>query len=189
MLTISANTEVLDVETEDGPTGVPQITAVVTDRGTIETEYVVICCGGCGVPRIAKMAGATIPLTPAVHQMITVGPLEQLEGTVGEIEYPIVRDMDTFCYERQHGSDMEVGSYAHRAILHEPDDIPSIEESSLSPTELPFTQDDFDPQLEQALELMPEILGDETGGGSPRHQRLALAYARRLPTAGRDALR
>jgi glycine cleavage system aminomethyltransferase T len=48
--------------------------------------------------------------------------------------------------------------------LHEPDDIPSIEESSLSPTELPFTQEDFDPQLEQALELMPEILGDERAG-------------------------
>jgi glycine cleavage system aminomethyltransferase T len=59
---------------------------------------------------------------------------------------------------------MEVGSYAHRPILHEPDDIPSIEESFLSPTELPFTQEDFDPQLEQALELMPEILGDERAG-------------------------
>ncbi len=163
VLTISANTEVMDVLTEEGPTSVPHITAVVTDRGTIETEYVVICCGVWS-PRIAKMAGATIPLTPAVHQMITVGPIEQLEGTVGEIVYPIIRDMDTFCYERQHGSDMEVGSYAHRAILHEPDDIPSIEESPMSPTELPFTQDDFDPQLEQALELMPEALGDERAG-------------------------
>ena len=28
----------------------------------------------------------------------------------------------------------------------------------MSPTELPFTADDFDPQLEDALELMPEIL-------------------------------
>ncbi len=26
---------------------------------------------------------------------------------------------------------------------------------------MPFTEDDFDPQLEQALELMPQILGDE----------------------------
>jgi glycine/D-amino acid oxidase-like deaminating enzyme len=165
-LTISANTEVMDVVVEDGPNGQrgrPRVKAIVTDRGTIETEYLIIACGVWS-PRIAKMAGATIPLTPAVHQMITVGPLEQLSGTVGEIEYPIVRDMDTFCYERQHGSDMEVGSYAHRAILHEPDDIPSIEESSLSPTELPFTQEDFDPQLEQALELMPEILGDERAG-------------------------
>ena len=56
---------------------------------------------------------------------------------------------------------MEVGSYAHRPILWDPEDIPSIEQSKLSPTELPFTEDDFDPQLEQALELMPELLGDE----------------------------
>lgn len=29
---------------------------------------------------------------------------------------------------------------------------------------MPFTQDDFDPQLEQALELMPDLLGDEGAG-------------------------
>src|SRR5919109_1312542 len=62
------------------------------------------------------------------------------------------------------GIDVEVGSYAHRPILHDPDEIPSIEESALSPTELPFTQDDFTQQLEQALELMPEIVGDESVG-------------------------
>ena len=56
---------------------------------------------------------------------------------------------------------MEVGSYAHRAILHDPEDIPSIEQAKLSPTEMPFTSDDFDPQLEQAFELMPDLLGAE----------------------------
>ena len=69
--------------------------------------------------------------------------------------------MDTFGDERQHGADMEVGSYAHRAILMEPKDIPTIDQSKLSPTESPFTSDDFDPQLEQAYELMPELLGAE----------------------------
>ncbi|HSO30416.1 MAG TPA: glycine cleavage T C-terminal barrel domain-containing protein, partial [Candidatus Sulfomarinibacteraceae bacterium] len=54
--------------------------------------------------------------------------------------------------------------YAHRAILMDADEIPSIEESALSPTELPFTQDDFDLQMEQALELVPEVLGDERVG-------------------------
>ena len=67
--------------------------------------------------------------------------------------------MDTFCYERQSAGSMEVGSYAHRPIFHHPDDIPSNEESPLSPTELPLTYDDFDPQMEQAIELM-EMLGD-----------------------------
>ena len=40
-----------------------------------------------------------------------------------------------------------------------PNDIPSNEASALSPTELPLTQDDFDPQMEQAIDLM-EMLGD-----------------------------
>ena len=48
-----------------------------TDRGDVETATVVIACGVWS-PRIAAMAGARIPLTPAVHQMIDVGTcLEQ----------------------------------------------------------------------------------------------------------------
>ncbi|NUM43899.1 MAG: FAD-dependent oxidoreductase [Anaerolineales bacterium] len=157
-LTTSPNTEILDLVTENG-----KIKTVKTNRGDIDAEYVVIACGVWS-PRIAAMAGATIPLTPAVHQMVSVGPISLFEKGNREIEYPIVRDMDTFCYERQNGSDMEVGSYAHRPILMNPNDIPSIEQSRLSPTELPFTEDDFDPQMEQALELMPDLLGDEKAG-------------------------
>ncbi|MCP4358318.1 MAG: FAD-dependent oxidoreductase [Chloroflexi bacterium] len=157
-LTISAQTEVMGLDVVDG-----RIHTVHTNKGSIQADVVMIACG-VWAPRIAKMAGATIPLTPAVHQMISVGPLPLFEKTSSEIEYPIVRDMDTFCYERQNGNDMEVGSYAHRPILMDADDIPSIEESALSPTELPFTMDDFEPQLEQALELMPDIIGDESAG-------------------------
>ena len=153
-LTVSPNTEVTGIDVEDG-----QITAVHTTRGEIKTNRILIACGVWS-PRIAAMAGAAIPLTPAVHQMISVGPVPQLAERPGEISYPIVRDMDTFCYERQHGSDMEIGSYAHRPILHDPDEIPSIEAAKLSPTEMPFTDEDFDPQLEQAVELMPEVLSN-----------------------------
>ncbi|HET9601540.1 MAG TPA: FAD-dependent oxidoreductase, partial [Acidimicrobiales bacterium] len=151
-LTSLANVELLGLETATG-----RITAVVTDQGRIETEHVVIACG-CWSPRIAEMAGAHIPLTPAVHQMIDVGPIPILEATGNEVGYPIVRDMDVFMYERQTAGSMEVGSYAHRPIFHRPDEIPSIQASRLSPTELPFTAEDFDPQLEDALELMPDLL-------------------------------
>ncbi len=152
-LTVVPTVEVTGLDVEDG-----RIRRVRTTGGDIEAETVVIACGVWS-PKIGDMAGVSIPLTPAVHQMISVGPCPQLADTEGEISFPIVRDMDTFCYERQHGADMEVGSYAHRAILHEPEDIPSIEQAKLSPTEMPFTSDDFDPQLEQAYELMPELLG------------------------------
>jgi glycine cleavage system aminomethyltransferase T/glycine/D-amino acid oxidase-like deaminating enzyme len=152
-LTVLPNAEVVGMEVVNGRIG-----AVRTDQGDIECEFAVIACGVWS-PRIADMAGAKIPLTPAVHQMISVGPCPQLAATEGEISFPIIRDMDTFCYERQHGADMEVGSYAHRPILHDPEDIPSIDQAKLSPTEMPFTEDDFDPQLEQAFELMPDLLG------------------------------
>jgi glycine cleavage system aminomethyltransferase T/glycine/D-amino acid oxidase-like deaminating enzyme len=161
-LRVLAGTEVLGIDVSHGGPA-PRVRAVRTSEGEIETPVCVICCGVWS-PRIARMAGARIPLTPVVHQMISVGPVPLFADTSGEIAYPIVRDVDTNMYERQHGGDMEVGSYAHRPIVVDADDIPSIEESPRSPTELPFTQDDFDPQLAEALELMPELLGDERVG-------------------------
>jgi glycine cleavage system aminomethyltransferase T/glycine/D-amino acid oxidase-like deaminating enzyme len=166
-LTVLAGTEVHGISVS-GSAGLAggaggRVRSVVTSQGEISTDNVVICCGVWS-PRIARMAGAKLALTPVVHQMISVGPIALFADTPGEISYPIVRDVDTNMYERQHGGDMEVGSYAHRPIVVPPDEIPSIEESVLSPTELPFTQDDFDPQLAEALELMPELLGDERAG-------------------------
>ncbi len=155
---VFANTEVLGIDVEDG-----RVTRVRTSRGDVEADVVVIACGVWS-PRIARMAGASIPLTPAVHQMIDVGPVPRFLTSKTAVDFPIVRDMDTNMYERQDGQGLEVGSYAHRPILHDPDEIPSIEASSLTPTELPFTQEDFELQLQHALELVPEILGDESVG-------------------------
>jgi glycine cleavage system aminomethyltransferase T/glycine/D-amino acid oxidase-like deaminating enzyme len=157
-LTIAAGVEVTGIDVERG-----RVRRVHTDAGTVEAEVVVIACGVWS-PRIAKMAGASIPLTPAVHQMIDVGPVPRFEHTTGDAGFPIIRDMDTNMYERQHGTGFEIGSYAHRAILMDADDIPSIAASALSPTMLPFTKEDFDPQLEDSLELFPEIVGDESVG-------------------------
>lgn len=72
-LTVSAETEVTGIDTEHG-----RVTRVRTDRGDVETATVVIACGVWS-PRTAAMAGASIPLTPAVHQMIDVGPIPELE--------------------------------------------------------------------------------------------------------------
>ena len=153
-----ANTELLGIDVERG-----RVRRVRTTRGDIETEIVVIACGVWS-PAIADMAGSSIPLTPAVHQMIDIGPVPRFASSTRHIEFPIVRDMDTLMYERQDGIGLEIGSYAHRPILHDPEEIPSIEAAALSPTEMPFTQADFDQQMEHALELMPEIVGDESVG-------------------------
>ena len=157
-LTVAALTEVLGIDTDDG-----RVRRVRTDRGDVETDHVVVACGVWS-PRIARLAGATVPLTPAVHQMIDVGPIAELAATGREIAYPIIRDMDPLMYERQSGPDLEIGSYAHRPILCDPDDIPSAAAAALSPTQLPFTPDDFDPQMEAALELFAGILDRPDAG-------------------------
>ena len=157
-LHVSANTEVTGIDLKNG-----RVSCVRTTAGDIEVENVVVCCGVWS-PRVGLMAGAHIPLTPAVHQMIDVGPVPRFAGARSDIEHPIVRDMDTNMYERQAGGDLEIGSYAHRPILYNPEDLPSVQQAALSPTEFPFTQADFAPQMEHALELMPEIVGDEKVG-------------------------
>ncbi len=162
-LTVVSGAEVLDITTVPSTTGAERVTGVVTSKGEIATDNVVICCGVWS-SKVAALAGARLALTPTVHQMISVGPIGLFAGTTGEISYPIVRDVDEGMYERQHGGDMEVGSYMHRPIIVPPETIPSNEQAVLSPTEMPFTADDFDPQLAAALELMPELLGDEKAG-------------------------
>ncbi|MBM3676761.1 MAG: FAD-dependent oxidoreductase [Actinobacteria bacterium] len=157
-LSVFASTEVTGMEVEGG-----RIRRVLTSRGEIAAETVVIACGVWS-PLLAAMAGARIPLVPMVHQMIDVGPVPRFERSTKAIEFPIVRDMDALMYERQDGTGLEIGSYAHRSIQHDPEEIPSLEAAALSPTEFPFTQADFDPQMVDALELMPEIVGDESVG-------------------------
>src|SRR3954449_1472566 len=68
-LRVFANTEVLGIAVERG-----RVRGLTTTRGEIETNTIVVCCGVWS-PKIAAMAGASIPLTPAVHQMIDVGPV------------------------------------------------------------------------------------------------------------------
>jgi glycine cleavage system aminomethyltransferase T/glycine/D-amino acid oxidase-like deaminating enzyme len=157
-LHVAPKTEVTGIDVEHG-----RVRRVRTTEGDIEAETVVIT-GGVWSPRLARMAGTRIPLTPAVHQMIDIGPVPRFRGAKSDIEHPIVRDMDTNMYERQAGGDLEIGSYAHRPILYDPEDLPPVEQAALSPTEFPFTQADFEEQMQHALELMPEIVGDESVG-------------------------
>lgn len=153
-LTVCAGTLVTGIDVTDG-----RVRRVRTDAGDIDTETVVVACGVWSA-QIAALAGAGIPLTPAVHQMIDVGPIPRLEASGGWIDFPLVRDIDMMMYERQRGPNLEIGSYAHRPILHRAGEIPPVEANRPSPTSFPFTAGDFETQLRQARELFPTLLGD-----------------------------
>ena len=77
-LTVLAGTEVLGITVDGG-----QVRGGATSpRARSLTDNVVICCGVWS-PRIARMAGARLALTPTVHQMISVGPIALFADTPG----------------------------------------------------------------------------------------------------------
>ncbi|WP_245708864.1 NAD(P)/FAD-dependent oxidoreductase [Ruania alba] len=122
---VASGTEVLGIDTVAGPDGRARVTGVRTDRGDVACETVIVACGVWS-PAVAALAGARIPLTPMVHQMMDLGPIPQLAATSEWISYPLVRDMDEKMYERQRGANLQVGSYAHRPLVHRPTEIPAL---------------------------------------------------------------
>src|SRR5438309_759669 len=78
-LTVAPGIDVTGIDVENG-----RVRRVRTDQGDIETEFVVIT-GGIWSPRLARMAGSSIPLSPAVPQLISVGPVPLL-GETAEVK-------------------------------------------------------------------------------------------------------
>ena len=64
-----ANTPAKSLVIENG-----RIKGVVTDRGTIEADYVVVCAGLWG-RLIAEMAGEDLPVMPVDHPLDLLRPL------------------------------------------------------------------------------------------------------------------
>jgi dimethylglycine oxidase len=148
-------TEVTGVEVRGG-----RVRAVETSRGRIETETVVSCAGMWG-PRVGRMVGMSVPLTPMQHQYAWTTPLEELEGEGREVVHPILRHQDRSMYFRQRGERYGVGSYQHRPMPVPPDDILGHGEASVMPSVMEFTPADFEGAWRDARELLPALQGAE----------------------------
>jgi len=149
--TFHGRTLVTDIETTDG-----QVAAVVTDRGRIATDRVLVCAGIWG-PRVGRMVGEVLPMHPVQHQYVKTAPLPVLTGARAEVEHPILRHQDRSMYFRQHGDCYGIGSYRHEPLLVAADDILSPAAAPVMPSVKPFTPEHFAPAWEAAVELLPAI--------------------------------
>lgn len=81
---------------------------VVTDKGTINTEWVVNVAGLWG-REVAAMAGIDLPLQPTEHQYLVT---EEIEGIANAgRRLPSVADRDGEYYMRQEGNGLLIGAY------------------------------------------------------------------------------
>ncbi|MEU6181821.1 GcvT family protein [Streptomyces coeruleorubidus] len=144
-----AGHEVLDVTRADG-----EVTGVLTGQGEIPAD-IVVCCAGIWGPRIARMAGMNLPLTPLAHQLAWTGPVPALAGQTEEAVRPILRHQDADLYYRDRFDGIGIGYYGHRPMPVSADDILSVDEADGMPSVLKFTEDDFEPAWTETQSLLP----------------------------------
>jgi glycine cleavage system aminomethyltransferase T/glycine/D-amino acid oxidase-like deaminating enzyme len=144
-----ARHEVLDITQDDG-----RVTAVRTDQGEIPAD-IVVCCAGIWGPKVARMAGMTLPLTPLAHQLASTGPVPALAGQSAEAVRPILRHQDADLYYRDRFDRVTIGYYGHRPMPVSADDILPVDDAESMPSVLKFTEDDFADAWTETQALLP----------------------------------
>lgn len=156
-----ANCPATDLVIEDG-----RIRGVVTPRGTIMADLVIVCAGLWG-RLIAEMAGEDLPVFPVDHPLTFFGPYDEFADTGKDIGFPLMRDQGNSAYMRDtgdpkstEGGQIEWGYYyeSDPRLCH-PRDILEKEYARLSPSQRDLELEDVLSPLERAIELTP-ILGE-----------------------------
>ncbi|WP_329289851.1 FAD-dependent oxidoreductase [Streptomyces pseudovenezuelae] len=148
-VTFLARHEVLDVLRADG-----EVTGVRTDQGDLAAD-IVVCCAGIWGPKIARMVGMNLPLTPLGHQLAWTGPVPALAGQTEEAVRPILRHQDADLYYRDRHDTLGIGYYGHRPMPITADEILSVDEADAMPSVQKFTEDDFADAWTETQSLLP----------------------------------
>jgi glycine cleavage system aminomethyltransferase T/glycine/D-amino acid oxidase-like deaminating enzyme len=151
--------EVLDVQTTGG-----RVSGVVTNRGHFLAD-VVVCCAGIWGPKVAKLVGATLPLTPLGHQLAWTTPLPDLAGQTADAVRPIVRHQGHDLYYRERRDTVGIGWYGHRPLPTTAEEILRYDEADVMPSVLRFTPEDFEPAWEESQRLIPGLRSTEIAEG------------------------
>jgi len=152
-----ANTAAKSLVIEKG-----RIKGVVTDRGTIEADHVVVCAGIWG-RLVAEMAGEDLPVMPVDHPLTFFGPYAEFAGTGKEIGFPLLRDQGNSAYMRDtgdpttaEGGQIEWGYYEEKnPRLCHPRELLEKHEARLSPSQRDLDMEQIIEPLERAMELTP----------------------------------
>ena len=139
--TIFEDTGVLDLEIEKG-----KIRAVITDRGRIECERVVVCAGQWTRDFAARF-GVNVPLVSVEHQYVITEPF----GVPSNL--PTLRDPDRLTYYKEEVGGMVMGGYEPNPIPWAVGGIPEGFHYSL----LDSNFDHFEQIMEQALGRVPAL--------------------------------
>jgi 4-methylaminobutanoate oxidase (formaldehyde-forming) len=141
-VTIKEGVKVTGIETEGGV-----VRAVVTDKGRIACEKLVICAGQWSRD-LGRMAGVNIPLVSVQHQYLVTEPIAGVTSNL-----PTLRDPDRLTYWKEEVGGLVMGGY-------EPNPMPWAEKGLPENFEFQLLENDlehFEPILELAAGRVPAM--------------------------------
>jgi glycine cleavage system aminomethyltransferase T/glycine/D-amino acid oxidase-like deaminating enzyme len=131
-----------------------RVTGVVTPRGTIATDRVLVCAGIWG-PKIGRFAGVPVPLMPVEHQFVWTAPMPEFANADREALWPVLRHQDRDLYFRHRDDHFAVGSYQHEPVLVDAAEIRAHGEPDDMPASNAFNRETFAQAWEDARRLLP----------------------------------
>ena len=141
-VTIAEGVKVTGIEIDAG-----RVRAVVTDKGRIACDKLVICAGQWS-REIGRMAGVNIPLVSVQHQYLIT---EAIEGVARDL--PTLRDPDRLTYWKEEVGGLVMGGYEPNPMPWALDGIPPGFEFQLLDDDL----EHFEPLLELAAGRVPAM--------------------------------
>jgi len=139
-------TRATDIEMANG-----RIKAVVTDKGRVECEQVLLCTNIWG-PVLADKVGVTLPMMACAHHYGITEPLPELAGETEWISQPCVRHQDRSMYFRQWEQGYCTGSYRHEPRLVDPYDVGKDAYHH-------WREDDWETAVADTVHLYPSLKG------------------------------
>ncbi|MFK0009560.1 FAD-dependent oxidoreductase [Paenarthrobacter sp. NPDC090520] len=135
----------------------------------LDADVVVVCAGLWG-PGLGKLLGLELPMVPMEHCSSSTSVLPTLAGMSDEqeLDLPMIRHQATGSYFRQYGERLLWGSYEHRVIPVEQEDIAGPEEFSrtrVEPAIHPLTWEDLKGGWAELQRLFPEAADCEPVDG------------------------
>jgi 4-methylaminobutanoate oxidase (formaldehyde-forming) len=124
-----------------------QVRAVVTDRGTINTE-IVVNAAGMWAAEIGRMVGLNFPVIPMAHLYLITKPLAGVTPAL-----PTMRDPDWLVYFRQEVGGLLMGGYERQPAPWSLAGIPADFNHKL----LPPDWERFTPLMENAIRRVPAL--------------------------------
>ena len=139
-----------EIETQTRVTGIAtsrgRVTAVETDKGTIETE-VAVNAGGMFAGELGALAGVTVPVVPMAHEYLVLRP----SGL--PFDMPTTRDPSLLVYFRPESGGLIMGGYERHCAPWSLDGIPADFNGKLLEEDWPR----FEDLMENAVVRVPSL--------------------------------